>query len=118
VRIEGKVRDACHSRVREWEETCGKEQILGLVRSAVLFIGVFTPIVGLPIVGTRNYFQNGQGDAVIVLVLALISLLLTLAKRYRGLRRPGPKLKDGAPCPSYRGINPFGDFGFDLASGQ
>jgi hypothetical protein len=32
-----------------------------------------------------NYFQNGKGDGVIVLVLALISLGLVLAKKYGGL---------------------------------
>jgi hypothetical protein len=69
-----------------WEETLvGRKQILGLVGSVVLFIGVFTPIVSLPVVGNMNYFQNGRGDGVIVLVLAVVSLILVLIKRYRWL---------------------------------
>lgn len=60
-------------------------QVLGLVGSLILFIGVFTPIISLPIVGSMNYFQNGRGDGVIILVLAVFSVFLTLTKRYRFL---------------------------------
>lgn len=60
-------------------------QILGLVGSLILFIGVFTPIINLPIVGSMNYFQNGRGDGVIILVLAAFSVFLTLNKRYKFL---------------------------------
>ena len=63
----------------------GRKQILGLAGSIVLFVGVFTPIVSLPIVGSVNYFQNGHGDGVIVLILAAISLVLVLLKRFRWL---------------------------------
>jgi hypothetical protein len=63
----------------------GRKQILGLAGSIVLFVGVFAPIVSLPIVGSMNYFQNGQGDGVIVLILAVLSLVLVLLKRYRWL---------------------------------
>lgn len=63
----------------------GKKQTLGIVGSILLFAGVFTPIVSLPVVGSMNYFQNGQGDGVFVLVLGLISLVLALTKRYRWL---------------------------------
>jgi hypothetical protein len=69
-----------------WEEKLvGRKQILGLAGSVALFIGVFTPIVSLPVVGNMNYFQNGRGDGVIVLVLAVVSLILVLIKRYRWL---------------------------------
>lgn len=61
------------------------KQLLGLIGSIVLFIGVFTPIVSVPIMGNMNYFQNGEGDGTIVLVLAVISLILVLAKKYKGL---------------------------------
>jgi hypothetical protein len=43
------------------------------------------PIVSVPIMGNMNYFQNGKGDGVIILILAVISLILTLTKKYRGL---------------------------------
>ncbi len=62
-----------------------RKQMLGLVGSLVLFVGVFTPIISLPFVGSVNYFQNGKGDGVIILALAIVSLILTITKRYRGL---------------------------------
>ena len=61
------------------------KQILGLIGSIVLFIGVFTPIVSVPIVGDMNYFQNGKGDGTLILILAVISLVLVLTKQFRGL---------------------------------
>ena len=63
----------------------GTKQLLGLIGSAVLFVGVFAPIVSIPIMGNMNYFQNGKGDGVIVLVLAVISLILILLKKFKGL---------------------------------
>lgn len=62
-----------------------KKQTLGLIGSAMLFVGVFTPLVNLPIVGSMNYFMNGEGDGNIVLILAVISFLLVLTKKYEGL---------------------------------
>jgi hypothetical protein len=60
-------------------------QLLGLIGSIILFIGVFTPIISIPIVGNMNYFQNGTGDGVIVLVLAVISIVLSVTKKYKWL---------------------------------
>ena len=56
--------------------------LLGLVGSLILFFGVFTPIISLPVVGSLNYFHNGRGDGVIILVIAIFSVVLTLTKRY------------------------------------
>jgi hypothetical protein len=63
----------------------GIKQLLGLIGSAVLFVGVFAPIVSIPIMGNMNYFQNGKGDGTIVLVLAVVSLILVLLKKFKGL---------------------------------
>ena len=63
----------------------GTKQLLGLIGSAVLFVGVFAPIVSVPIMGNINYFNNGKGDGVIVLVFAAISLILVLLKKFKGL---------------------------------
>lgn len=62
-----------------------RTQLVGLIGSTILFVGVFAPIVSAPIVGSINYFRNGEGDGVIVLVLALASVILCLARQYRGL---------------------------------
>ncbi len=61
------------------------KQLLGLIGSTVLFIGVFMPTVRVPIIGDVNFFQNGEGDGIIVLILAVISLVLVLTKKYEGL---------------------------------
>jgi hypothetical protein len=61
------------------------KQLLGLIGSIVLFIGVFTPIVSVPIMGNMTYFQNGEGDGTFVLILAVISFVLVLSKKYKGL---------------------------------
>ena len=63
----------------------GTKQLLGLIGSAILFVGVFAPIISIPIMGNMNYFQNGKGDGVIVLVLAVISFILVLLKKFKGL---------------------------------
>ena len=62
-----------------------QRQILGFIGSLILFVGVFTPILNVPIVGSVNYFQNGKGDGVVILVLAVISFLITLAQKYKAL---------------------------------
>jgi HEAT repeat protein len=46
-------------------------------------VGVFAPIVSIPIVGTLNYFHNGRGDGVIALVLVVIAAFLALARLHR-----------------------------------
>lgn len=61
------------------------KQLLGVIGSIILFIGVFTPIISLPLVGNLNYFQNGKGDGTIILVLAVISLVMTLMMKYKSL---------------------------------
>jgi len=61
------------------------KQMLGLIGSIVLFIGVFTPIVSVPFMGNMNYFQNGKGDGTLILILAVVSLVLVLNKNYKGL---------------------------------
>ncbi len=55
-------------------------QGLALVGCALLLLGVFLPLMSVPVVGNLNYIGNGQGDGIIVLVLVAISALLTLAR--------------------------------------
>lgn len=62
-----------------------KRQLTGLAGAGALAIGVFVPLVSMPIVGSLTYFNNGSGDGVIVLALAAISTLLVIARRYRAL---------------------------------
>jgi len=84
--------DGCPRCARETENQApsgvtrpNMPMVAGLAGAAVLFIGAFLPIVSLPVVGSVNYFNNGLGDGVILVGLALVSALLVVLKRYRGL---------------------------------
>lgn len=59
--------------------------ITGLVGSALLMVGVFTPIIHVPIWGNMNYIRGGWGDGIIILILAFLTGILIMAKWYRGL---------------------------------
>jgi zinc-ribbon domain len=67
----------------------GRRKLLGLAGAAVLFVGVFIPILSVPIVGSINYFQNGRGDGVIIVVFALLAALFSARRAYRLLWIPG-----------------------------
>jgi hypothetical protein len=58
---------------------------IGLAGAAALLIGVFLPLIRLPIFGSVNYIFNGQGDGMIVAVLALVAACTSLARWYRSL---------------------------------
>jgi hypothetical protein len=62
-----------------------QRQLLGYIGSATLFIGAFLPLISVPILGQINYYNNGKGDGVIIVVLAIISFILTLTNRQKGL---------------------------------
>ena len=59
--------------------------LCGVLGSLILVVGVFLPIVRIPVAGTINLFRNGEGDGVYILALALISLALTLRRAFRWL---------------------------------
>lgn len=83
--LQSSLKELPQPRDPDLHRVLARKQMLGLIGSLILFVGVFTPIISLPIVGSMNYFQNGKGDGVIILALAICSLILTLTKRYRGL---------------------------------
>lgn len=64
------------------------KKLLGLIGSLALFIGVFTPTFSYMLgigEGNISYFHSGQGEGIIVLILAGISLLLVLTGQFQGL---------------------------------
>jgi uncharacterized membrane protein len=65
------------------------KQTVGIGGSILLFVGVFMPIVSVPVVGSINYFNNGKGDGTIVLVLALFACLATLSKHFKAVKYAG-----------------------------
>jgi lysylphosphatidylglycerol synthetase-like protein (DUF2156 family) len=63
--------------------------LLGVGGSIALFFGVFAPIISAPVVENLNFFRNGQGDGVLVVILAALSLVFTLLRRFRALWATG-----------------------------
>jgi hypothetical protein len=61
------------------------KQLLGLIGSSLLFMGVFTPIISYPVIGSMNAFQHTQWNGPILLILAVISLFLSMTGRYNRL---------------------------------
>lgn len=59
------------------------KQLLGVIGSVILFVGVFSPVVSAPFTGDMNYFRNGKPEGIIVLVLAVTSLVLALTKNHK-----------------------------------
>lgn len=66
-----------------------KRQAVGAVGAALLIIGVFCPLISVPIIGSMNYFHNGKGEGVIVLVIGAIALALALNRTYKAVRVAG-----------------------------
>lgn len=64
-------------------------KVIALIGGGLLAIGVFLPLVRVPKMGTLNYFNNGSGDGVIVLVLAGIAIALALFDRVKHVVWPG-----------------------------
>lgn len=62
-----------------------RNQIIGFSGAAIIIAGVFAPIFHVPVTGSINYYHEGAGDGIIILLLAVLSLLLLLAKKYKGL---------------------------------
>lgn len=79
------VKNSVLSSKNKKEPKMETHKMLGIIGSIVLFVGVFAPIVSAPIMGDMNYFHNGRGDGVIILVLAGASFCLVLAEKYKGL---------------------------------
>jgi hypothetical protein len=61
-------------------------KLIGIAGASLLLVGVLSPLVSNPMVGTVNYIYNGRGDGIFVLAVALISLIMTMTSRYSQLR--------------------------------
>lgn len=66
-----------------------KDQIMGIAASTMLVIGSFLPMISVPFLGTINYFQNGKGDGVIIVILGLVVLVLSLTNNSKYNIVPG-----------------------------
>lgn len=60
------------------EATSRLRMRLGILAAALLGGGAFLPIVDAPLLGSMDYVQGGQGDGVILVVLAVLGVISTL----------------------------------------
>ncbi len=60
-----------------------QRQLFGYIASGLLAFATFLPIATMPIVGSLNYFSNGKGDGVFVLLAALAAGVLVALKKYK-----------------------------------
>jgi len=58
------------------------QSILAFVGSFFLILGVFLPVINIPLSGQLNLFANGRGDGVIILILALAVVILAVLQHY------------------------------------
>lgn len=61
------------------------KEIIGFIGIGLITIGAFLPFIKLPIIGSLNYFRNGEGDGTILLILAFGSLLFILIDKMKWL---------------------------------
>jgi len=73
------------SRSRKQQGDDSTKLILGLIGSAVLVFAVFAPFLRAPFFGEIDYFRNGEGDGVIVLVLGVVSFVFVICRIYPAL---------------------------------
>lgn len=59
--------------------------LIGFVGIAITILGIFSPILTAPIVGTVNYFKNGSEEAITLIVLSALSAFLLAKKHYSWL---------------------------------
>ena len=66
-----------------------KQQLIGMIGGAVLLLGIFLPVVSMPIMGSISVFSSGRVDGYILLGLAIISLILSFINNLKPLRITG-----------------------------
>lgn len=58
---------------------------LGAAGSLLLVVGIFMPMVRMPVMGEMSYFEIAPEAGTVLIVLAAISLVLVNLRRYRFL---------------------------------
>jgi hypothetical protein len=66
-----------------------KQQLIGLLGSLLLLIGVFLPVLSVPIMGSISLLNNGRSDGTIILGLAIASSALIFMHKIKLLWATG-----------------------------
>jgi len=59
-----------------------KKQILGVIGLILLIVGLFLPIIKIPINDNINFYGNNRAEAMVIAALSVLSLIFILIKRY------------------------------------
>lgn len=62
-----------------------QNQASGLLGSALVYAGLFSPLFTSPVKGQVDYFQYSPAEATVILVLATLALTLSMAGRFQFL---------------------------------
>jgi hypothetical protein len=63
--------------------------LLALLGAGLLFLGAFSPIFSVPVVGSHTFMQNGSAEGVTVIACAAAAAFLALTRKYELLLIPG-----------------------------
>jgi hypothetical protein len=66
-----------------------RAQLLGFAGAGLLFLGAFSPVTSVPLIGSQTFMQNGSVEGVLVLACATAAALLALTRKYPLLLVPG-----------------------------
>lgn len=66
-----------------------KQQLIGLLGALILLIGVFLPVLSVPILGSISLLNNGKSDGIIILGLAIASAVLIFMDKIKLLWATG-----------------------------
>ncbi|MRG43670.1 hypothetical protein GFS24_01015 [Chitinophaga sp. SYP-B3965] len=66
-----------------------KNQIILITLAIIMAIGVFMPLINIPFFGSLNFYMNGEGDGVYVLLCAGIAAIFSLTKYQKLVIIPG-----------------------------
>ena len=80
--------------IQEWldnvkEDGLEAKQLIGIAGTATTFIGVFTPIEKLELIGNSSLIGSNIFFGMVILVLCMITLILSLINRCRWLWATG-----------------------------
>lgn len=62
-----------------------KQQIIGIIGALLLIIGVFLPVISVPMLGQLSLFNNGRSDGAIILALSILCFIIIFFQQFRAI---------------------------------
>ena len=62
------------------------KQFVSFIGSLILIIGIFMPLLSIPMLGiSMSYFDVNKNESILILLFVLISIIVTILNRYKYL---------------------------------